>query len=118
MMQFDIGSGSSVPAGFYRAIFEGVAETEPHAEFGRGVKFSFKVTGGEHDGASVTSICGIEKPPTPKNRLGRTLGGLLGSPVVPGARIDAAQYVGRAYMIMVEAAPSGTGTRVSTIVPG
>jgi len=43
---------------------------------------------------------------------------LLGSPVVPGARIDAAQYVGRAYMIMVEAAPSGTGTRVSTIVPG
>jgi hypothetical protein len=115
-MHFEIGSGACVPPGFYRATFEGVAETEPHPEFGRGVKFTWRVTGGDHDGSIVSSICGLEKPPTPKNRLGRTLGGLLGSPVVPGARVDCSQFHGRTYMIAVEQAPNGTGTRVGTIV--
>ena len=117
-MQFQVtAGGSSVPVGMYRATFSGVEEQPPHPEFGKGVRFTFKVVGGEHDGEEATVICGIEKPASPKNRLGRVLGGLAGSPVVPGQTITVDQYVGKTYLLQVETAPNGTGTRVGTIMP-
>ncbi len=117
-MLFSVTSGGqSIPVGMYRATFAGVEDTEPHAEYGRGVRFKFKVVGGEHDGAEATVICGVEKPPTPKNRLGRVLGGLAGDPVQPGQTVDVAAFVGKTYLVQVEDAPSGTGTRVGTIMP-
>ena len=117
-MQFAVtAGGSSVPAGMYRATFSGVEEQPVHAEYGKGVRFKFKITGGDHDEEETSSICGIEKPASPKNRLGRLLGGLAGSPVVAGQTITVDQYVGRTYLVQVEEAPSGTGTRVGTVMP-
>jgi hypothetical protein len=118
MIKFQVtAGGSSVPAGMYKGTFLGVEETPPHADYGRGCRFKFKVVGGEHDGEEASVICGIEKPASPKNRLGRVLGGITGKPVEPGQTISVEQYVGRSYLFQVEAAPSGTGTRISTIMP-
>jgi hypothetical protein len=117
-MQFQVtAGGSQVPVGMYRGTFVGIEETQPHAEFGRGVRFKFKIAGGDQDGAEASVICGIEKPPSPKNRLGRILGGIIGSAVEPGQVIRPEEFVGRTYLFQVEAAPSGTGTRISTIMP-
>lgn len=117
-MQFQVtAGGSSVPVGMYRAVFSGVEEQPPHPEYGKGVRFTFKISGGDHDGEDATVICGIEKPASPKNRLGRVLGGLAGAPVQPGQTINVDQYAGKVYLIQVEQAPNGTGTRVGTIMP-
>ena len=117
-MEFQVSSGgSSVPIGMYRATFAGHEATPNHPEYGRGVKFIFKVTGGDHDGEDATVICGMEKPASPKNRLGRILGGLAGNPVQAGQTVTVDQYVGKVYLIQVEAAPSGTGTRIATVLP-
>ena len=117
-MEFLISNGvSSVPAGVYRATYISVEETDPHPEYGRGVRFRFKVTSGEYDGQEASVICGIEKPPTPKNRLGKILGGLAGNPVQPGQSINAELFIGKSYMIQVGPAPSGTGTRIETVIP-
>jgi hypothetical protein len=117
-LSFQVSAGgSTVPVGMYKAIFVSVEETPPHAEFGKGCRFSFKVVGGEHDGEEASVICGMEKPASPKNRLGRILGGLVGKPVAPGETITLDQCVGKTFLIQVEQAPSGTGTRVGTVMP-
>jgi hypothetical protein len=116
-MQFTVSSGSCVPPGFYAAQFLGCEETEPHPEYGRGVRFKFRIVGGDQDGAQASVIVGLEKPPTPKNRLGRVLGGLAGAPVAPGMTISVDQYVGRNFLISVQQVGSGQGTRIETIVP-
>lgn len=117
-MEFQVtAGGSSVPAGMYKGLFEGAEPTEPHAEYGKGVRFKFKVQGGEQDGQEASVICGLEKPASPKNRLGRILGGLTGKAVEPGQTITVEQYIGKQYLLQVEAAPSGTGTRVATVMP-
>jgi hypothetical protein len=119
VMSFAVSAGgSTVPVGMYKAIFAGVEDTPPHAEYGRGVRFKFKVVGGEHDAEEATVICGIEKPASPKNRLGRVLGGIVGKPVAIGETITVDQYIGKTYLIQVEQAPGGNGsTRVGTIMP-
>jgi hypothetical protein len=102
----------------YKATFAGVEETPPHAEYGKGVRFKFKIVDGEHDGEEATVICGVEKPASPKNRLGRILGGIVGKPVVPGEMITVEQYVGRSFLIQVEQAPGGNGsTRIGVVMP-
>lgn len=117
-MQFQVtAGGSSVPVGMYRGTFSGVEVQPPHPELGKGVRFKFKVVGGDHDGEEATVICGIDKPASPKNRLGRVLGGLAGSPVQPGQTITVDSFVGKTYLLQVEQAPNGTGTRVGTIMP-
>ena len=117
-MQFAItAGGSSVPVGMYKAKFAGVEETPPHVEYGAGVKFRFTIINGDHAGEETSVICGTAKPASPKNRLGRVLGGLAGNPVQPGQTINVETLVGREYLIQVESAPSGTGTRVGTIMP-
>ena len=118
-MQFTVSAGgSTVPIGMYKATFAGVEETPPHPEYGKGVKFSFKVVGGEHDGEETSVICGVEKPASPKNRLGRVLGGLTGTPVQPGQTVSVEQQVGKTFLIQVELTSAGNGsTRVGTIMP-
>jgi hypothetical protein len=116
-MQFTVSSGSCVPPGFYAASFLGCEETEVHPEYGRGVRFKFRITGGEQEGAQASVICGLEKAASPRNRLGRVLGGLAGAPVAPGMTISVEQYIGRNFLISVQQVGSGQGTRIETIVP-
>ena len=75
------------------------------------------VTEGDHAGEVASSIYGTERPPSPGNRLGRALGGLRGNPVMPGEKINVEPFIGKPYLIQVEKAPGGNGTRISTIMP-
>ena len=66
-------------------------------------------------------LAGSEAPndtASPKNRLGRILGGLVGKPVVAGETISVEPCIGKSFLIQVEEAPSGNGsTRVGVVMP-
>ena len=113
-LTFEIKAGSGVPAGFYRAKFETVEETL-HDEYGAGLKFVFKVVDGEQKDGMATRI--TSPAPTPKNAAGRMIAGITGTALVPGAKIDLAPYVGKTYLLQVEAVANGNGTRIGTIMP-
>jgi hypothetical protein len=103
---------SGVPAGPHTGEFLGVEPFEN--EHGPGVKWRWKVTEGQHAGGIATRITGLK--PTPKNSCGKMLVALLGRTPTEGERIDPASYVGKRYLIVVEATQSG-GTRVCTVAP-
>jgi hypothetical protein len=117
MKTFTVAAGGGVPVGIERGIFSGAEEAPPHADYGIGMKLNFTIAGGTHDGMETSTIVGIKKPPTPQNRLGQLLGGLAGSPVQAGQQISLEPFIGKTYLLTVEAAPSGKGTRVGTIMP-
>lgn len=113
-LQFDVSaSGSTVPAGFYRARFVNVEPTD-HDEYGAGLKFIFEVADGDHKGEQATRITSAK--PTIKNAAGRMLSGLSGKSLQAGAKIDLAPCVGKLYLIQVEEVASGA-TRVNTVMP-
>ena len=113
-MQFEVKAGGGPPAGFYRAKFLTVEATE-HEEYGQGLKFCLEVSEGDHKGELATRITSAS--PTPKNAAGRMLAGLTGEALTPGTKIDLAPFVGREYLIQVEATSNGAGTRITTIMP-
>ena len=114
MLQFEVKAGGGPPAGFYRAKFLTVETTE-HEEYGQGLKFVFEVSEGDHKGEQATRI--TNSSPTPKNAAGRMLSGLTGETLTPGTKIDLSPFVGREYLLQVEATSNGAGTRVSTVMP-
>ena len=114
-MQFEVGAGgSTVPEGFYKGTFSVAEETE-HEEYGAGCKWIFEVTEGEHKGEQATRITSPD--PTLKNACGRVIAGIMGESLKIGAKVDLESFVGREYLLQVEAAPKGEGTRISTVMP-
>ncbi len=113
-LTFEIKAGAGVPAGFYKARFKEVEQTE-HDEYGAGLKFVFEVVDGEQKGGAATRI--TSPSPTPKNAAGRMIAGITGTSLVPGAKIDLAPFVGKLYLVQVENVASGNGTRISTVMP-
>ena len=115
VLSFNVKQTSSPPPGVYRAIFEGVAETN-HETYGPGVVFSWKVQGGEHDG-KIASRAGKPEATT-GNTTGKLLAQLLGEQFKPG-EVALDHCVGRAYTIVVALSPQGDGkkTRVESCVP-
>ena len=113
-LQFKIEAGGGPPAGFYKATFVGVEPTE-HAEFGAGSKFVFEVADGDHAGTQATRTTSAK--PTLKNKAGRFVSWISGASLATGATIDLDPFVGQEYLLQVEDAPSGTGTRIATVMP-
>jgi len=113
-MQFEVKAGGGPPAGFYRAKFLAVEPTE-HEEYGQSVKVVFEVSDGEHKGEQATRTTSAS--PTPKNAAGRMLAGITGLSLTPGAKIDLAAFVGKEYLLQVEATADGAGTRIATVMP-
>ncbi len=116
-MRFTVSQGLFAPVGDYRATLVGIKEMKPHAEYGRSVRFIFRVAGGEHDGAEPCAFINVEDPPSPTNQFGRFLAGLTGTAIVPGSTIDVEQFIGKIFQIQVEDAPNRKGTRVSSATP-
>jgi hypothetical protein len=118
-MNFKVSDGL-VPCGNYRAKFIGSEELPPnkeHPDWGIGIKFKFEITGGvSHVGAIASTICSGKYPPSSRNRLGKTLAALHGGPLDPGQNVDDKSYIGRPYLITVEATKNG-GTTVGVIMP-
>ena len=114
-MQFEVGAGgSTVPEGFYKAKFVAIDPTE-HEEYGPGSKWIFQVVDGEHSGEQATRL--TSPTPTPKNACGRMIAGVLGESLKVGAKVDLESYVGREYLLQVEPAPKGEGTRIAAVMP-
>jgi len=114
LMNFTVADNAGPPPGIYRAIFQGVEQTE-HPEYGAGARFDFKVVGGEHDGKITSRTC---KPqPSPKNATGRLLSGLLGGQMQPGQTVSLAACIGKPFTVVVGLAPSGNATRVESVMP-
>jgi hypothetical protein len=111
-MEFVVGGADSVPPGIYKAAFVGVEPTT-HADYGEGLRFDWKVTGGEHAGKIVSRTC---KPqPTASNVTGKLIAGLRGEQLRAGERVSLANHIGREYTIVVATAANGTSSRVESV---
>jgi hypothetical protein len=104
---------SDVPAGVYNAKFIGVERTT-HAEFGGGLKFSFEIADGKYAGKTTTRTTGDK--PTPRNVAGKVLAAIAGAKPSDGLSIDADEFIGKAYQVVVGETESGF-TRVNEILP-
>jgi hypothetical protein len=109
----EIGFGGGPPAGAYKAEFLGVKRTE-QPDFGPGLRFEFRVIDGGHAGSVAAITTGAK--PTPANKAGRVIAQILGAAVAGGNKANLSGAVGKAYLIVCEATPSGKGTKVSSIV--
>jgi len=112
-LELVVGGSDSVPPGAYKATFLGVERTL-HPEYGDGLRFDWKITGGEHAGKIISRTC---KPtPTASNQTGKLLAGLRGEQLKAGEKLSLASYIGREYTIVVGIAANGTSTRVESVV--
>jgi hypothetical protein len=110
-MGFTIKS-NEVPIGVYDAKFVGIERTT-HPEFGDGLRFEWCITGGKCDGKSAYRTTGTT--PTPRNGAGKMLAALAGATATDGLAIDADEFIGRLYTVVVEATESGS-TRVGSAI--
>jgi hypothetical protein len=113
---FTMGSGQGVPAGVYLAEY--VGQDTGENDNGRLFRFNFKATTGPHAGARVSCMADASRPPTPRNKLGRTLNGLAMRDLADGERFHPDAAKGKLFTIVVKKSdkPNG-GTWVDTILP-
>lgn len=112
VMGFTIKS-NELPVGVYDAKFVGIERTT-HPEFGDGLRFEWCISGGKCNGKSAYRTTGTT--PTPRNGAGKMLAALAGTSPIDGLSIDADEFVGKTYVVVVEATESGS-TRVGSIMP-
>src|SRR4051794_41104352 len=97
-MKLTIKSGG-VPAGSYAARFIGVEQRE--SVHGPGLLWAWEVLKGPHAGAKVTGFTGDS--PTPNNKCGRFLAGLLGGKLPPtGEVVDPSTLADKQCLVTVE----------------
>ena len=105
--------GKGVPPGQYEGDFVGVTLTD-HDQYGPGLIWRWLVAGGEFDGQEVTRTTCDEA--TANNSCGKLFKMTTGRQFVPGGRNDPDPFIGKRYALVVEDAPSGSGTRVASAV--
>ncbi len=106
-------AATGVPAGAYEGEFVGV-EPSPENEYGPGLKWSWKIIKGDHAGRIAIRTTGTN--PSPKNACGKIIDALAGKTLAEGEDFKPKQFVGRKYMVIVQAGDKG-GTRVETVAP-
>ena len=113
---FVMGSGQGVPAGVYLAEYVGHETGEN--DNGPFFRFTFRVTVGPQAGQTAACMADAGRPPSPRNKLGRTLNGFAMRELVSGERFHPDTCKGKAYTIVVKKSdkPNG-GTWVDTILP-
>ena len=114
-MLFQVKSGYvSVVGGIHKGEFVAVEPCETSK--GKAWRWKFKITEGKEAGKIVCELSDGENPPTPANKTGRFLSALASKPLNDGDSIEVAQYVGKPYMLVVEAKPNGKPgeTRLTT----
>jgi hypothetical protein len=98
-------SGGSLPAGTHKATFVSVSLAETSK--GEALKWTFRTENGAE--ASFYS----DTKPTTKNKAGRWLAALSGKSLAEGVAINASEFAGRKYLLIVEANDRG-GTSLNT----
>jgi hypothetical protein len=110
-MKIMVKSGS-VPAGTYSATFQGVENV--NNDFGPGLRFNFRISGGLHDGRTVSRTTSPNA--FPQNACGKMVAAISAKPIEVGTEVDLSTYVGKLYLIIVAATKSGA-SRVETVTP-
>lgn len=99
-----------VPEGSYLAKFTKVEPTTNN--FGTGLKWFWEITTGPQVGQST--ICTTSDNPTPKNRCGKILSGMLGKSLNTGEEFDTAAMLGQTFLVVVRKGDTG-GTFVDSV---
>jgi hypothetical protein len=111
--EIEIGFGGGPPAGAYEAEFLGVKRTA-HPEFGDGFRFEWRVTGGPQAGAIAARTTNAK--PTAGNAAGKMIAALTGATLAGGQKASLSSAIGRTFLIVCEATPSGKGSKVVSVV--
>jgi hypothetical protein len=113
-LKFTVTAGEGLPVGSYPAKF---SSAEPFdngsTEYGPGVKLTFEVLHGEHQGQKASRICSIKL--SPKSNLFKFLQAFKGGKLEPGEQVDLLSFVGQQGMMIVEATEGGS-TRVGSFI--
>lgn len=115
-MKFTMSRGGGSPPGTYRARFDRIEEFDENVEkFGPGVKLVFSVLEGDQKDVENSAVCSAKL--SPKSNLGGFALAMKGGPIEMDEEFDFANKIGTVGTIVVEDAPSGNGTKVSTFFP-
>jgi hypothetical protein len=103
-----------VPAGIYKGEFVSVEETTTSK--GKAWRWKFKITDAKASGKIVCELSDGERPASPANKTGRFLAALIGKPVADGDSVNPDDYIGKAYMLVIEPKPNAKPgeTRLTT----
>lgn len=113
-MRFTVTAGEGPPVGSYAAKFTSVEPFDNgSSEYGPGVKLTFEVLQGEHQGQKASRICSMKL--SPKSNLYKFLQAFKGGKLEVGEQIDLNSFVGQQGMIIVEATEGGS-TRVGSFI--
>ena len=115
-MKFTMSKGGGSPPGTYRARYDRIEEFNENAEkFGPGVKLTCTVLEGDQADVENSAVCSAKL--SAKSNLGGFALSLKGGPIKIDEEFDFADQIGTVGTIVVEDAPSGNGTKVSTFFP-
>lgn len=110
-MKFVMTSASGIPAGNYPAKFveaEGIEN-----DFGPGVRLTWEVLQGDHQGAKTTRI--VSQKLGPKTNLFKFVSALAGRKPEAGEEIDLTAFYGLSGMVIVGDCEGGS-TRVESFI--
>jgi hypothetical protein len=107
-MRLKVSGG--VPEGSYLAKF---VKVEPTTNaLGDGLKWLWEITSGPNVGLTVSSIS--SNSPSPKNRCGKILSGMMGKALNTGEELDTGSLIGQTFLIVVRKGENG-GTFVDSV---
>jgi hypothetical protein len=113
-LKFTVTAGEGLPIGSYAAKFSSVEPFDNgSSEYGPGVKLTFEVLQGEHQGQKASRICSVKL--SPKSNLYKFLQAFKGGKLEFGEQIDLNSFVGQQGMMIVEATEGGA-TRVGSFI--
>jgi hypothetical protein len=120
-MRMKMGGDDNLPLGPpHLCVFRGLEHYEPDPKktqpnYGPGWVWRMECVEGLHKGKLGTRVTG--KSPTPRSACGRLLQMLVGRSVDMNTEVEFDQYVGRKFMVSMEAPESG-GTRIASFYSG
>jgi hypothetical protein len=105
-------SFEDVPAGAHQAVFKGITPTETCK--GEAFRWNFEVVEGNFKGKMASDLS--DRKTTTMNKTGRWLCALSGKPLADGTVVNPDDYVGRKYLVIVEAKENGRN-KIATFTP-
>jgi hypothetical protein len=101
-----------VPAGAHKAKFKGITPTETCK--GEAYRWSFEVLEGDYRGKVASDLS--DRKVTTMNKTGRWLSALSGKPLADGTEANPDDYIGKTYLVIIEAKENGKN-KIATFTP-
>jgi hypothetical protein len=105
-------SFDDVPPGAHKAVFKALMPCETSK--GEAFRWVFEVVEGDHKGKIASDLS--DRKVTTLNKCGRWLCALSGKPLADGTSVNPDDYVGKKYLVIVEAKENGRN-KIATFTP-